>query len=479
MRYQIPVRAFQNLAMIFLACFMLIAIGAGYWGVVRASELQARDLRRQIERELKLDRGRILATDNSVMAETVFDDEGLAQRVYPYPNLAPVLGYWTFRYGKGGLEAAYDDYLAGRRGQRGLDVFDELMHEPVIGADIVTTIRPALQVRADELLDELGGRGAIIVMEANTGRILALASRPTYDPNLYAEQAEALVVDEAQPTLNRATQGLYTPGSVFKILTLAGALNADLAPPEAAYPQQPYDAPGIFFVEGFPIREGSDRPYNNYPFDLYHALSYSSNVTFAQLALALGPDGMREMARTFGFGEEIPFDGLPTAASELGSDAFLLDRVGLANTGYGQGQLLVSPLEIALVTAAVANGGIMPQPQIVQQIRSRTGDTLADFPPRGWKRPMSEGVAAEVRQAMIVSGSEGFARAGAPEGIAVGGKTGTAQLGGDNEPHSWYTAFAPAEGPQIVVTVIVENAGAGGDVAAPIARELIRTALAP
>ena len=333
--------------------------------------------------------------------------------------------------------------------------------------------------RERKLLTATGRRGAILVMDPSNGHILALASRPTYDPNLYADQAEALVVDDAQPTLNRATQGLYTPGSVFKVLTLAESITAGVAPSDGEYPLQPYDAPGIFFVEGFPIREGSDLPYENAPFDRDHALAYSSNVTFAQLALALEPDGMRALGSNFGFGEAPPLDGLPTTESQLGTDAFLLDRVGLANTGYGQGQLLVSPLQIALATAAVANGGIMPEPQIVQEIRSREGEPLVEYPPRAWKRPMSDGVAAEVRQAMVVSATDGFARAGAPEGISIGGKTGTAQLGGENESHAWFTAFAPADIPQVVVTVVIENAGAGGDVAAPIARELIRTALSP
>ncbi|MDQ4075374.1 MAG: penicillin-binding protein 2, partial [Chloroflexota bacterium] len=400
---------------------------------------------------------------------------GEAERIYPYPLLAPVTGHWTLLYGKSGLERSFDDFLNGRRGQQGLDAFDEIMHETVVGADVVTTIQPRLQVAADQLLGDRAG--AIIVMDPESGAILALASRPTYDPNTYTENAEEIVDHPNQPLLNRVTQGLYTPGSVFKVVTLAGVLAQETVGPDELFPMIPYDEPGVFFVEGFPIREGSTLAVENAPFDLPHALAYSSNVAFAQLALELGPDGLREIARAFGFGEEPPLNGLPTEASRLGTDAFLLDQVGLANTGYGQGQLLVTPLQMALVTAAVANEGTVPEPRLVQEIRSREGDTLLTYRPRPWRRAISEDVAEQVKEAMVVAATDGFARAGKPEGITIGGKTGTAQLGGLVEPHAWFVAFAPAEEPEIVVAVLVENAGAGGDVAAPIARELIQIAL--
>ncbi len=289
MRYKIPAAPFVRLAGFIMLCFILVSAGAGYWGVVRAGGLyEELDIRRQMQRELSVDRGRILAADGSPMAETRFDDQGEALRYYPYPPLAPVTGHWTLLYGKSGLERAYDDLLAGRRGQQGLHVFDELRHEPIVGADVVTTIQPRVQVSADE---QLGNRtGAIIVIEVKTGAVLALASRPTFDPNTYTENAEAIVNDPAQPLLNRVTQGVYTPGSVFKVVTLAGALAQNKTTMDDLFPKPPVEG-GVFIVEGFPIREGSNLPLQNAPFDLSHALAYSSNVAFAQLALALGPDG--------------------------------------------------------------------------------------------------------------------------------------------------------------------------------------------
>lgn len=470
MRYKIEDAPFRRLAGLLLLFFILVSVGAGYWSVARAESLYTElDFRRQMQRELAVDRGRIFAADGIVLAETRFNADGEAERVYSYPPLANVTGHWSLLYGKRGLERAFDDFLSGRRGQQGLAAFDEMLHEQVIGADVHTTIRLDLQQAADNLL---GNRaGAIVVMDPRSGNVLAMASHPTYDPNTYEANAEALVNDPAQPTLNRAIQGVYTPGSVFKVVTLAGALAEGVTSPEERFPNET----GIFIVEGFPIREGSDLPVQNAPYDLNHALAYSSNVTFAQLGLRLGADGMRETGRAFGFGEEPPFD-LPVAASSLGTDAALLDQVGLATTGFGQGELLVTPMQMALVTAAVVNDGVVPVPNIVESVRTREGDVLLQHRPQPWQQAISEGVAAQTRQAMIVAATDGFARAGAPPGVTIGGKTGTAQLGGTSEPHAWFVAFAPADNPQIAIAVIVENAGQGGDIAAPIARELIRIA---
>lgn len=472
MEYKLSDTPFQHLALSLVLCFLLVAIGAGYWSVIRAEQLfEEEDIRRQIERELSVERGRILAADGSAIVETELNEQGRAERIYHYAPLAHVTGHWTIIYGKSGLERAFDDYLSGRRGQQGLDAFDELMHERVIGTDIVTTIRPQLQQKADELLG--ARKGAVVVMNGKTGAVLALSSYPYYDPNTYEENAETLVNDPNQPTLNRATRGLYTPGSVFKVMTLAGALKQEVTTPEEMFPNQT----GTFQVEGAIVRDGSDFPLRNAPYDLAHALAWSSNVTFAQLGLRMGANGMREIASDFGFGEEPPFE-LPTAASRVaGSDEFLFNQVGLAATAYGQGQLLVTPLQMALMTAAVVNDGVIREPKIVSSIRTRDGDTITQYRAENWQRALSSRIAAQTREAMIISARDGFAQAGAPPGIAIGGKTGTAQLGGANAPHAWFVAFAPAEDPQMVVAVIVENIGAGGDFAAPIARELIRVGL--
>ena len=480
MRYKIPDHSFQKLATLLVVCFLLISLGAGYWGVVRADELyEDWDFPRQQQRAFEVDRGSILAADGTTLVETRFGTEGQATRVYHFPSLAPITGHWTIRpivapiWQKTGLERAFDTYLSGQEGQRGA-LLDNIMHEKIVGADIVTTIDLDLQFQADALLGERAG--AVVVMDPKTGSILALSSFPTYDPNSFVANANQLIVNAANPTLNRATRGLYTPGSVFKVITLAGALAQDQTTSNESFENEE----GILFVEGtgYVIRDGSDFPKDNSPYDLAHALAWSSNVTFAQLGLRMNADGIRQISNDFGFGEAPPLE-IPAEASRVGSDATLFKREGLADTAYGQGELLVTPLQMALVTSAIVNEGVALEPRLVDSIRSPEGDTIVQYRPRPWKQALSRGVANETKEAMVISAADGFAQAGAPAGIPIGGKTGTAQLAPDTAPHAWFIAFAPAENPQLVISVIVENGGSGGDIAAPIARELIRTALQP
>lgn len=458
--------ALQKLTLFFLTAFFAVALTTGYWAVVRADDLNARnDNLRRLERERRVARGAMLARDGeTVLVETTFDEEGLAQRMYHMPALAPITGVWSLRYGNSGLEAAYDEWLAGRKGEPFTQLLDNLLHRPVRGYDLVLTVDPALQAEAVRLLGER--RGAVVVSDVETGDILALVSLPTYDPNTFEDDAEALQQSPANPLLNRATQGLYTPGSVFKIVTLAGAL----AKGKTSLDERWQDPNGIFFVNGFPIRDFEEPPQDE--FDTAHALAYSSNVVFAQLGLRLGADAMRETARAFGFGEPPPI-AIEAEASRLGRDDFLLDDVGLASTAFGQGQVQMTPLHVNLITAAVARDGQLPRPRLVQAIRTADGDTLQTIRPMTWKRAVSRRVAEQVREAMVVAARDGYARAGTPACTAIGGKTGTAQLGGTLAPHAWFTAFAPAEQPRYAVTVLVENGGLGGDVAAPIARRLI------
>ncbi len=463
--------AFRHVALLLTAGFLAVAVGAGYWGVVRAGELNARgDNARRVERERRVWRGTMWARDGTTaLVESSLDEQGFARRQYRYPLLAPVTGVWSLRYANTGLEATYDPWLAGRRGDPLDQVLDTLLHRPVRGYDLVLTVDPKLQAAADALLGDRAG--AIVVLDPRTGDILALASHPTYDPNTFDEQAEELQRSPAHVLLNRATQGLYTPGSVFKIVTLAGVLEH-----RKARLDDVFEDTGLFVVNGFPVRDFQPPPQPR--LDLARALAYSSNVIFAQLGLELGPDLMRQTAQAFGFGEVPPVD-LEAEASSLGPDEFLLDQVGLANTAYGQGRVQVTPLHMALIVAGIVNDGVMPRPRLVQEIRTAEGKVLRRVAPAGWRRATSRRTAAQVREALVISAREGYARAGAPAGIAIGGKTGTAQLGGTQSPHAWFVAFAPADEPRLVVAVIVENGGIGGLVAAPIARQLIQQALAP
>jgi peptidoglycan glycosyltransferase len=463
----------RRVAMLLTIGFLLVALGAGYWPVIRGNELSKTvDTGRAIARAERTDRGRILAGDETtILVSSSFNDEGVAERQYHYPLLAPVTGVWApslLANLPPGLELSYNEWLSGESGPSISTALSQLMHEPAVGHDLITTIDMDLQQMADALLGDRAG--AVVMIDPRNGDVLALASHPTYDPNSYREDAEQLVQSPRSPLLNRATQGLYTPGSVFKVVTLAGVLQQGLSRLDERFE----NPDGVEVIGGFPVRDNEVPPEAVY--DLPHALAYSSNVTFAELGLRLGADGMRQIGKDFGFGEAPPF-ALETFASTLGSDETLLDQVGLANTAYGQGELLVTPMQMALVTGAIANAGVIPAPRLVREIRTREGAQIEEIAAASWQRALSRGVADQVREAMVISARDGYARAGAPQGIAIGGKTGTAQLGGNQAPHSWFIAFAPADAPSLAIAVMVENAGAGGDVAAPIARRLIEVAI--
>ncbi len=457
-------RAFRRVAYVMLAGFAALALTAAYWSFWRGPALTRRlDNPRRLVQELQIERGRILDRNGATLAWTEMGDEG-AVRHYAYPGLAPLIGYWSAERGVTGLEAAYNDQLRGVSGQESWHAaLEDLLHRPHQGHDLVTTIDMSLQQVADQALGDR--RGAVVVLDPNTGDLLALASHPYYDPNRLGEDWEALEQDAAHPLLNRATQGLYPPGSVFKTVTLATAL-ADGVTKKS---EQFTDETGLFIVEGFPIRD------NNHPgitqFDLYHAFGYSCNVVFAQLGLRLGPERLRAGAEAFGFGQPLPIP-LESAVSTVGRDVALFEQPGLATTAFGQGEVLVTPMQMALVPAAIANGGVVPRVRLVLEVRSAGGSAVETVRPRGLRRAVKGSVAQAVREAMIVAATDGWAQPSTPPGMAVGGKTGTAQLGGTAKPHAWFIGFAPAGEPRVALAVMIENGGQGGSSAAPVARRI-------
>jgi len=464
-----------RLAWLFLLGFALMGLVAGYWQLVRGPELVARaDNPRHVEFERRLIRGQILDRRGRVLADTKLVGE-YAQRRYPYPPLAPVLGYYSLRHGVGGIEAAANDDL---RGLTELDPHtaftNALYHRPRVGHDVTLTVDLEVQRVADEALGDRAG--AVVVIEARTGAVIALASHPTFDPNTLDQEFDRLRADPAKPLLNRATQGRYTPGSIFKTVTLAAALEENLT-----YPGEQFnDGDETLYVEGFPIRcDNNPRGINS--FDLAHAYGWSCNLTFARLGLALGMKRYKDYAARFMLGEEIPFE-LPVARSQLANDPLLMDRVLLANTAFGQGELLVTPLHMALIAAAVANDGAMPRPYLVQEVRNAEGEVLRSAEPSILSIPMTPETARLVLQMMVVAVEEGYARRGKVPGVVTGGKTGTAQLGGEETaPHAWFIGIAPADpehkGPRYAVAVLVEHGGEGSQVAAPIARQVLEAAL--
>lgn len=471
----------RRLAAAYLIGLAIAAGGTFYWGVVRADELGARpDNPRAAMADRRIERGSILDRGGNALAYTSFDAAGRPSRVYPVPAAAPVVGYQTWRYGAGaipgatygagGAEAAYDAALRGDVGRPVREIIaGRILGRAGIGRDVVLTVDAGLQTAA---YTALGSReGAVVVLDVDDGAVLALVSRPTFDPASLDADPSDVLDDAARPLLNRATQGLYPPGSTWKAVTLSAALTEGIADPREVRD----DGRAVEYFDGYAV-SCDNNPPEAVRFDLVRAFAYSCNVTFARLGAALGADRMRAHAAAFGIVDEPPFP-LPTVAGNIGLEDDG-DLPALASTAFGQGELLVTPMHMALVAAAIARGGRMPKPYLLADVPGARWRGIADE--RGtWRRPMAGRVARGVSEAMAVSALEGWARSayqGRTPGFTLGGKTGTAEAPG-GEPHAWFIGFAPADEPTVAIAVLVARGGDGATAAGPIAGMLLEMAV--
>jgi peptidoglycan glycosyltransferase len=422
------------------------------------------DPRNPRQGDLASNRGSIVASDGTPLAIT---RDG--KRIYPQGALtAHVVGYASTRFGTSGLEDAFDRVLAVPRTDRGpLDEIWSLLtnsHATNRGADVVTTIDVPVQRALAAGLAPYG-RAAGVAIDPRTGAILAIAAVPSFDPNQLERDWTVLTHDPASPLLDRSTNGLYPPGSTWKIVTAADALDAGLITPDTVF----HDTGGLN-VDGFTVRNDENEVTGTQR--LAGAFALSSNVDFAAIALQIGVDRWYDDAARWGFGDSLEFD-IPASRDQLPPRAEVTPSV-LAQLGFGQASLLVTPLRMALVGATIADGGRTPRPYLVRSIAgaqthlATTSEQLAT--------PIGHDVAAQVRDLMIAVVQHGTGSAAALPGVTVAGKTGTA-TNPHGAAHAWFVCFAPAAAPRVAVAVIVENAGYGAAVAAPIAREVLRVAL--
>jgi len=475
----VPNRGIYRLALALYAGLALVTLAFGYWQVIAAPGLLRRpENTRPLELLLHSPRGAILDRNGTVLARSVPGPDGIYRREYPAVEAAPVVGYFNPSLGRAGIEAAADGTLQRVRWPQ----WPWSLRAGVVAGDVRLTLDAGLQAQIFRLF---GGRAGAAVVMAPDGAVLALVSSPTFDPNrLAAGQPDeatlaylhTLQADAGAPLLNRATQGQYAPGSTFKTVTLAaalelGAVRADevfdyeLNPRDASHPV-PWHTNGLVTCGNIYLLASGNRVR----LDVAHAYAWSCNVTHANLALRLGAPALLDYARRFGFESTIPFD-LPVTPSRLqqrpdfftGPEA----RYALASTGMGQGELLVTPLQMALVAAAVANDGRVPRPRL-----------LADRPAETWRQAIRPDVARQMRAFMTISVAEGWARPAGVAGVAVAGKTGTAEAVPGRPAHSWFIGFAPADNPRVVLALVVEEGGSSTQVAAPLASQILRAALA-
>jgi penicillin-binding protein A len=449
--------------------------------------------RRLLVKEYSTQRGSIIVGNEIVASSRETDDNLKYLREYPQKGLfAHISGYYSILFGRAGLEQTYNDYLTGAGPEDTWDnMVDDLLGRDRTGDTLVLTIDANMQRMAQRLLGRQ--RGAAAAIDPDTGEVLALYSNPTYDPNPLSthdlagvrKEWERLNADPLKPLLSRATQERYPPGSTFKILVAAAALENGIKPTDTFPNPRELDLPltdrNLPNFGGGACGGGSGGRIS-----MATALRVSCNTTFAQIGMQLGPEKLDEMTRKFGFGRApVGFD-VPATSSCLvatpgsGCAEPSLDKPQTAFSSIGQFSVRVTALQMAMVTAAVGNGGMVVRPHVVREIQDFTGKPVRQINPQPEGPIFSTSTAATLKAMMIDVVERGTGTPARVRGVEMGGKTGTAQTGIEGQaPHVWFVAFAP----RIAVAVVVENGGdlrdeaTGGRVAGPIAKALIEARL--
>ena len=485
-------RQIRSLGAGLMVLFCLLFVQLNLVQVVRADRYDADPgNNRAVVRDFTRPRGSILTADGVVIAESVpSTDRYRYQRVYPTGELfANVSGYFSFTLGSTQLEKTQNDTLSGNTPQLQLEGLRHLFSDQVDTGDVVSTLRADLQQVAKDALGERDG--SVVLLDPSTGAVKALWSYPSYDPNLIAShdfeaaKAAKTFYDAApgKPLLANSYQERYLPGSTFKVVTATAALESGLYTLDSEFPP----------VDSYLPPQTTD-PIENFEGTtcggtFVEVFRRSCNTAFAEMAVNVGAPDMVATAERMGFNQAPPFDLPRPARSVFGTVADFVGNIPLlAIGGFGQGNTQATPLEMALVASAVANGGELMTPHVVDQTISREGRVLTRTKPTVWRRGMEPDTALTLRGLMIEVVNNGTARcclqlAGGAQAAA---KTGTAQLNPKGQPpasHAWVIAFAPAAQPRYAVAVMVKaapevTAGTGGTVAGPIAQQVLNAALA-
>ena len=484
----------MNKQIVKLFAFIVVLFGVlvgftAYWSVFDAKALKEKtENARPLIRQQQIERGRILTADGVVIAKSVpRGPKGERTYVRTYPEGALYghpIGYSFVKYGDVEFEQFHNDTLVGEESEFA-SILDEITGATQEGNDIVTNIDSEAQAIALAEL-EAAGFGAVVAIEPKSGRVRVMASNAPYDPMELPERIDEWNQDEIEtPLLDRAAQGRYPPGSTFKVVTAAAALEEGKITPETAIA-----APSPLIVETQPLSNDFDTSYP--PVTLDYALTNSINTWFAQVGEDVGSDAMFEQMRRFGFGSKPPIDlpeeqVLPSGVYDAEADRLLSpgDPIDVGRVAIGQERLAVTPLQMAMVAAAIANKGKLMKPQIWSRVVDPDGRTVESLDPSEYSEATSAETAADLTTAMEGVVNEGTGTNAAISGVAVAGKTGTAETpgnkacgGGEDENQAWFIGFAPADDPQIAIAASVEcTPEFGGDVAAPIFRDVAESLL--
>jgi len=489
----------RRTALVLFGCFGVIALALGYWQVWRATDLSQDPANPRVADERQgQPRGRILDRTGVVLAESESTPQG-TRRHYADPSLVHTIGFHSDRFGDTNLEAMYDAEL---RGERSLSLTDRLgqalFHHAARPDDLVLTIDKRIHDVAVQALGK--SDGAIVAIDPRSGAVLALVSKPFFDPNASDEQLAKLQSDPAQPLFNRAVQALYVPGSTFKTVTATAALDTNLVDLNRPFMCTTAIKIGTYSVD---CKNSQHVPRLTYK----QAYAWSSNRVFGLTGLLLGfpklapinpwlddkppgpypwtepgasvqpsADVLIDYARRYGFERTIPFE-LPISVSQVKQSSTEWTPELLVQTSFGQGELQVTPMQMALIAAAVANGGRVPTPYVAAELRNGGASRQLHEPGQFFSIASSSDTANTLASFMVEGVDNGYAAKAAIPGVKVGGKTGTAEVG-DGTSHSWFIGFAPADAPRVAVAVIMEHLGSGSDFATPAAQSVMRAALA-
>ena len=487
----------RRLTVALVALFAILFVQLTTWQVVKQDELKKKPGNMHaLYSQFDKPRGTIVTADGQVIASSTklpadstsrFD----YQRTYPFGDLfANITGYYSWGYGRTQLERTQNDVLAGKTAQQQLEATGDLFTSGDVTGSVHVTIDSRIQAAAKKALGNK--EGSVVVTNPTTGAVLAMYSNPAFDPNLLvshdsnvvSETATALQNDQRKPLLANAYQERYMPGSTMKVVTTAIGFDTGFLTLER-----------IFKNERSWTPPNTKKPIRNYGKkvcggDMAEVFRRSCNIPFAQVAVEIGPDLMVNGTNRFGFDERVPFDLPGSAASTFGglakdfSDSLAL----LAIHGFGQGEVQVTPLHMALIAGSVGNGGRMMQPFVVQETRTNSGAAIKTTSPQPWKTTMAPTTAAALTEMMKGVATNGTASCciALRNGVSVAVKTGTAQLnpeGQKQRSHAWIMGFAPAEAPKLAISVFIKgvndavSASTGGRLAGPIAKQVLDASL--
>jgi peptidoglycan glycosyltransferase len=482
-------RQVRRVAVVVLVAFLALLAAPLYWQVVAAERL-ANDPRntRVLIKEYAIQRGPIVLGDGktevarSVRSRNRNDPLEFVRQYPDGPSYGMVTGFYSLVFGRTLAEQEFNSFLLGKAPEQFAQNFTDLVTgRSSPGGTLVLTLDPAAQEAAQQALGDR--KGAVVALDYTTGAVLAMTTFPRYDPNdLSSHDTEKirrswdqLLKDPDQPLLNRAAGQLYPPGSTFKVVTAAAALENGVGVDQQIPSPPVLDLPQTTGV----IRNFGGGTCGGQTITLPKALEISCNTAFANLGLELGARKLAAEARKFGFNAPSPYQ-LPAATSSIPAD---MDKPSTAQSAIGQRDVRVSPLQMATVAATVANGGRRLAPSVAGQVVADNGDVVKRFDPRDLGQVIPEQVAADLRGMMGRVVQSGSGTAAKIPGLEVFGKTGTAQNAAGRPPHAWFIGFTESGDRHIAVAVVVENGGdlgseaTGGRVAAPIAKQVMQAYL--